>query len=188
MKIQHFFLVFYEPNKKNCHDLQIRKNGVYKFASEHETPNEAGRFFDEKYCDFNTNGPAWTVIQRRVISEDQENFNRSWMDYKFGFGDLNKEFWFGNEFIHNLTCDEDMELRIILELNGRKEWAEYSFFRVEAEDDNYNLMIDGFRGSIPDFLINSNDQDFITYDRPNDNFDSYQYDRPRGGSGWWHTK
>lgn len=100
--------------------------------------NEAGRFFYERYCDFNTNGGAWTVIQRRYVNDQQENFNRSWSDYKFGFGDLDREFWFGNDFIHKLTSDEDMELRIFIEDSaGRTGWAQYSVFRVDSEGKNF---------------------------------------------------
>ena len=40
------------------------------------------------------------VIQRRgQYSGGQLNFTRSWADYKAGFGDLNGEFWSGNDFI-----------------------------------------------------------------------------------------
>lgn len=133
-----YVTVFFEPNKYNCHDLQKRRNGIYKFASDEEVSNEAGRFFYERYCDFNTNGGAWTVIQRRYVNDQQENFNRSWSDYKFGFGDLDREFWFGNDFIHKLTFDEDMELRILIEdSTGRTGWAQYSVFKVDSEGKNF---------------------------------------------------
>jgi ficolin len=44
---------------------------------------------------------GWTVIQRRV--DGRENFSRDWDDYKEGFGNLQDEFWLGNEKIHQLT-------------------------------------------------------------------------------------
>ena len=41
------------------------------------------------------------VIQRRGdFGEPRENFSVSWRDYKLGFGSLDRQFWFGNDFIH----------------------------------------------------------------------------------------
>ena len=71
-----------------------------------------------------------SIIQRRGdYGEPREDFNRNWADYKAGFGDHNKEFWLGNEKIHQLTKDGDMKLRIELEAwDGRTTWAEYETF------------------------------------------------------------
>lgn len=169
----------------NCHDLKIRKNGIYKFASLDEVGNEAGRFYYERYCDFNTDGVAWTVIQRRFMNDQPENFNRTWLDYKLGFGQLDKEFWFGNDFIHKLSSDEDVELRIILEdTSGRTVWGEYSLFKVDSEDYNYNLIIGGYRGSFPDRFFYNSDQEFSTYDRQNGSDDNLSC-ASSYGNGWW---
>ena len=71
------------------------------------------------------------VIQRRGdFGEPREDFNRGWADYKHGFGDHNKEFWLGNDRIHELTKAGDMKLRVELEAwDGRTAWAEYDTFR-----------------------------------------------------------
>ena len=45
------------------------------------------------FCDTETTNGGWTVIQRRV--DGSVDFNRSWSDYEKGFGDLNREFWYG---------------------------------------------------------------------------------------------
>ena len=75
---------------------------------------------------------AVVVIQRRGdFGEPRENFYRNWADYKHGFGDHNKEFWLGNEQIHQLTKSGDMKLRVELEAHdGRTAWAEYDTFRL----------------------------------------------------------
>ena len=58
------------------------------------------------------------------------NFSRTWNDYKDGFGDLDKEFWLGNDNIYELTRSGDMKLRVKLEAhNGTTAWAEYDTFR-----------------------------------------------------------
>ena len=33
----------------------------------------------------------------------EENFDRSWDEYKMGFGDVKNEFWIGNENLHLFT-------------------------------------------------------------------------------------
>ena len=37
------------------------------------------------------------------------DFHLPWGDYKEGFGDLNGEFWLGNEIVHQLTKDGNWE-------------------------------------------------------------------------------
>ena len=71
------------------------------------------------------------VIQRRGdYGDPKENFTRDWADYKHGFGDLNGEFWFGNDYISSLTLQTTVMLRVELEAHdGRKAWAEYDTFR-----------------------------------------------------------
>ena len=71
------------------------------------------------------------VIQRRGdFEEPRENFDRTWTDYKHGFGDPLKEFWIGNDYIHNMTSSVDMKLRVELEAyDGKTAWAEYDTFR-----------------------------------------------------------
>ena len=75
---------------------------------------------------------AVVVIQRRGdFGEPREDFSRTWADYKAGFGDQNKEFWLGNDRIHELTKSGDMTLRVELEAwDGRTAWAEYETFRL----------------------------------------------------------
>lgn len=135
---------------------------------------------------------GWLVLQRRGhYSNVHENFNRTWNEYKNGFGDLNKEFWYGNDFIHRLTYDDNVELRIVLEdWDGTNVWAQYDIFRIESEKYNYNLMISGYRGAVTDSMLYHNNQDFSTYDRINGNSKSIGY-IPCSisfGSGWWFNK
>ncbi|KAF8788376.1 Techylectin-5B like protein [Argiope bruennichi] len=57
----------------------------------------------EVFCDMDTDGGGWTVIQRRGNFSHQENFFREWDDYANGFGDITQEFWLGNDNIYLMT-------------------------------------------------------------------------------------
>ncbi|XP_058117507.1 angiopoietin-2-like [Anopheles ziemanni] len=180
---QHEEIDFHHPDKDGCHQLLKRVDGVYTFAV--VELNEARRDFNRRFCQFATEGSAWTVVQCRNWYDLQENFNRSWNEYKHGFGDLGYEFWFGNDFIHRLSYDDNVELRIELEdFDGHRAYAQYGTFRMESEKFNYNLMVSDYRGNASDALSYHNDQDFSTYDRPNDKSDTFPC-ALTFGSGWW---
>ena len=74
---------------------------------------------------------CFKVIQRRGdYGDPRVNFTREWKDYKHGFGDLNGEFWFGNDYISELSLHTQVMLRVELEAHdGRTAWAEYDNFR-----------------------------------------------------------
>lgn len=98
-----FFLNFHpdfiQQRITNCFQLTTGVSGVYTFGYEREM-NDGGRDFQQQYCEYSTEGQAWTVIQRRDNFDPPENFNRTWNDYRHGFGSLSQDFWFGNDFIH----------------------------------------------------------------------------------------
>ncbi|XP_034116903.2 angiopoietin-related protein 7 [Drosophila albomicans] len=137
--------IYFQPAKSDCYELdeQQRIDGVYKFLE--PELNEVQRDFNERYCAFAADGgPAWTVIQRRSKNiNNWVHFNRSWDEYRAGFGHLDKDFWFGNAFIHRIVYRDDYVLRIELEdHNGVETWAEYGLFRLDSESYNYQLEID----------------------------------------------
>lgn len=51
---------------------------------------------EKVWCDLETNGGGWTVIQRRAEAvENAEDFYRTWVEYQNGFGRLDNSFWLG---------------------------------------------------------------------------------------------
>nr|XP_029718455.1 angiopoietin-2-like [Aedes albopictus] len=175
---------FHQPDKQGCHQLTVREDGVYTFGL--IELNEANRDINRRYCKFATDGTAWTVIQRRELTDLQENFNRSWSEYKNGFGDLSNEFWFGNNFIHMLTYDDNVELRIeLFDFDGNFAYAEYKTFRIDTEQFNFNLMISDYQGNASDAMSYHHDQDFSTYDHSNDKSSGSFPCALTYGSGWW---
>ncbi|XP_071796274.1 uncharacterized protein [Asterias amurensis] len=78
-------------------DAGNNDNGIYTI---HSFQNNEGI---KVLCDM-TNHTGWIVVQRRY--NGSVSFNRSWAEYKKGFGSMDGEFWLGNEILHELTDAE----------------------------------------------------------------------------------
>ena len=142
------------------------------------------------YCDTTSGGGGWLLIQRRD-KRYSTNFHRAWTEYADGFGDLNKEFWFGLNGIHCLTSKGNWELRIDFTFsNGTKSFMHYNHFRVGPPTDNYRLSISGFTGITPNDPFNSghplNGQQFNTYDRDDNHNCAVSGHGSTAPGGWWH--
>ncbi|XP_061438082.1 fibroleukin [Rhineura floridana] len=158
-----------------------RHDGIYKI-----TPDPQNESFDV-YCDMESMGGGWTVFQTR--QDGSTNFNRTWNEYKNGFGNLSREFWLGNDKINLLTKSKVMELRIELEdFNGVRKFAKYGQFYVANERLKYRLSIGSYSGTAGDALNkkrHNHDQRFFT----TPDIDNDRYILGNCGayysSGWW---
>ncbi|XP_078671180.1 microfibril-associated glycoprotein 4-like [Branchiostoma floridae x Branchiostoma belcheri] len=138
----------------------------------------------ETYCDMDTAGGGWTVIQRR--QDGSVPFNRTWDEYKHGFGNKSGEYWLGNENIHLLTNQKNYTLRVDLQdWGGQTRCATYSSFRVSGESDQYRLRISGYSGTAGDSMRYNNGMMFSTVDRDNDAINNYHCSQRNGQGGWW---
>ena len=138
------------------------------------------------YCDQNTNGGGWTVFQRR--QDGSVEFYRSWDDYREGFGDLEGEFWLGNDNIHMLLALQDNhELRIdMVDHDGNTLFAKYSRFMVASESQQYRLSVEGHSGTAGDAMARHNGMRFSTTDRDNDGWSGVHCAQVFRG-GWWYN-
>ncbi|XP_061618277.1 fibrinogen-like 2a [Phyllopteryx taeniolatus] len=170
---------------RDCSDynvLETRKNGVYRI-----TPDPRNGTF-EVYCDMESFGGGWTVIQQRL--DGSVSFNRTWTEYKKGFGNLRGEFWLGNDHIHLLTKAKDMTMRIELEdFEGVREYAKYDQFYVANDYLRYRLSISGYSGTAGNAIsfnkhFNHDQKFFSTPDRDNDMYPSGNCGAYYS-SGWW---
>jgi len=86
------------------------------------------------------------LIQQHV--DDSSFFDRSWNEFRVGFGNRNGNFWMGNEWIHKLTKDGECKLRIDVQQANTLAWfwAEYRTFIVDSENNIYQLTVTGFSG------------------------------------------
>ena len=102
-------------------------------------------------CDMVTDGGGWTVFQRRL--DGSVDFFLGWESYKNGFGNLNGEFWLGNDNLHRLTAAGSVTLRVDLEdFEGDIRYAVYTPFKVAEEGDNFRLLIGGYSGTAGDSM------------------------------------
>ncbi|KAM3859103.1 fibrinogen-like 2a [Diretmus argenteus] len=170
---------------KDCADysmLEVRKNGVYRV-----TPDPRNKTF-EVFCDMESFGGGWTIIQQRL--NGSVSFNRTWAEYKKGFGNLRGEFWLGNDHIHLLTKAKDTILRIELEdFEGVREYAKFDQFYVANEFLRYRLSISGYSGTAGNAItfnkhFNHDQKFFTTPDRDNDMYPSGNCGAYYS-SGWW---
>ncbi|KAK7933100.1 hypothetical protein WMY93_003996 [Mugilogobius chulae] len=144
------------------HQDPTAASGVYTiYPFLHTFPKQA-------YCDFETLGGGWTVIQRRM--DGTVNFYRGWDQYVEGFGDANGEYWLGLEFIHRITAAAPQELLVEMEdFDGNKASARYSSFSVGAECAGYKLNVSGFiDGGAGDSLSGQSNMMFSTFDKDQD--------------------
>ncbi|KAK7130161.1 hypothetical protein R3I93_019710 [Phoxinus phoxinus] len=170
---------------RDCSDISVlgqRTNGVYQM-----TPDPRNDSFPV-YCEMESFGSGWTVLQRRI--NGSVSFNRTWADYKNGFGNPKGEFWLGNDKIHLLTKTKDMILRIELEdFEGTRGYAKYEQFYVANEFLRYRLSVSGYSGTAGNALqfskhFNHDQKFFTTPDRDNDMYPSGNCGAYYG-SGWW---
>ncbi|RVE59254.1 hypothetical protein OJAV_G00186720 [Oryzias javanicus] len=119
----------------------------------------------EVYCDMETEGGGWSVFQRRM--DGSENFYRPWNKYKSGFGRASGEYWLGLEAIYAMTRQGNHELWVNMEdFDGKKVFARYSSFSIDAESDGYTLHVSGFiNGGASDSLAFHDGSTFSTFDR-----------------------
>uniref|UniRef100_H2ZAF7 Fibrinogen C-terminal domain-containing protein n=1 Tax=Ciona savignyi TaxID=51511 RepID=H2ZAF7_CIOSA len=179
---------------RSCEEVSTRKpnwsrGGVYTIF-----PCQYSNVGVQVYCDVVTDGGGWIVFQKRV--NGTEDFFRGWDDYVSGFGKLDEEFWLGLDTIHNLTKDDEYEMRVDLEdFDGNKSYASYripskliqtSIFStfVVSGPPFYSLRVGGYQGTAGKTLFYQSGN-FSTKDRDQDTWSSNCAQAYKGG--WWYT-
>ena len=172
-------LLVVEP-KKDCSEQKMlnSSSSVYMINPDGKQPFQV-------FCDMATDGGGWTVIQRRA--DGSVDFYKTWMEYKTGFGNLDNEFWLGNDKIHRLTKGRNMKIRFDLEdFKGNKAYAVYSMFYIDGEDEKYKVHVGSYEGNAGDSFSYHNGMKFSTKDRDNDKDNIRNCARNYNGA-WWYN-
>ncbi|CAJ0923719.1 unnamed protein product [Ranitomeya imitator] len=141
------------------------------------------------YCHADEDGKHWTIVQRNSKTTEI-TWHESWTTFKYGFGNVMKEFWMGNEYIHLLTAQRAYMVRFVLKDKNDKEWhADYDIFSLDKEVNGYALRLGRHSGTAPDSLTiyDSNtvhdNMKFSTKDKDQDRSTSHCANTY---SGWWY--
>ncbi|XP_033749204.1 fibrinogen-like protein 1 [Pecten maximus] len=162
----------------DCHDL---KELGYDVSGVYQIKPDTASHQDDIYCQF-INNTAYTLIQRRT--DGLINFNRRWIEYKYGFGNLYDEHWIGNEVIHRLTLQQNYILRIDMwDWEGKQAFAEYEGFRLDGQDRDFTLHVGDYYGNAGDSLSYHNGIKFSTEDVDNDL--NMRNCAAENKAGWW---
>ncbi|XP_028286674.1 microfibril-associated glycoprotein 4-like isoform X2 [Parambassis ranga] len=184
MKLLFVFILIMAPLMSSCNKLDQPLDCSNIYEQEKSKPSGVYTIYPmgdrsavQVYCDMDTKGGRWTVIQRRM--DGSVNFYRPWNVYKMGFGSAAGEYWLDKDKYELLVDMEDFE--------GKKVFARYSSFKVGAECDGYILQVSGFTdGGAGDSLASHNGQKFSTFDKDQDLWPD-NCARKYVGAFWYNT-
>jgi len=172
------------PKKKpaSCADLYtlkgIRESGTYPIlvAGENITV----------YCDMETRGGGWTVLQRRGdFGTKEDYFLRKWDAYKQGFGNPEEDHWVGLKFWNNITLSTPQQLLIEMEdWFGNKTEIVVNNFIIGTEFFKFRIIYASIDGEFGESLPKKGTK-FSTLDNDNDAWRNNCASRFKGA--WWYS-
>lgn len=183
----HDFKPDFRNNKpKDCYDLKKNGNnqsGIYEIWPRVIKGSIMNDISFQVYCDMDIDGGGWTVFQRRGNFGNPSNyFYRDWKSYAEGFGELDREFWLGNDKLYVLTNQDNYTLRVDLkDDNGDRAYAHYWKFKIGNENEKYKLYVNGYTGNAGDSLSAHNGKRFYTKDDDS----GYSCAKKHKGA-WWY--
>ncbi|XP_073474127.1 fibrinogen-like protein 1-like protein [Aquarana catesbeiana] len=142
------------------------------------------------YCDMTTYSGGWIVIQRNSFNSEI-TWDESWTTYKYGFGNVEKDYWLGIEYIHQITKQRVYQARfVILDNNNEEKYADYNLFSVEDEANGYRLRLGSYTGTAGDAMssvtagVAHDNMKFSSKDKDQDTY-SANCASSYGGA-WWY--
>ena len=178
------------PKAIDCQDLYRRgwrTNGVYAIKS-----YDLEGYQIPVLCQMEIAGGGWTIVQQRIpeVRVDMEN---SIGAYRLGFHEMLGDFWFGNEFLNNITRGNENEVMFILtDANGEVFYPLYEGFSVGDKSSEYVLSVGEYRyiGIGPELYDDDfkahNGYQFSTRNRDRDGESSIRCADDIAKAGFWY--
>ncbi|XP_059908187.1 fibrinogen-like protein 1-like protein [Gadus macrocephalus] len=176
---------------RDCHEMLMASSGQARDGLYLIQP---GRFPVLASCAMQEGG--WTVVQHITVNSSV-SFDRTWAEYRQGFGSLTGDHWLGNQHLHDLTRGPGRyTLGInLVDKDGVTKAGEYDPFLIEDEAAGFRLRLGLYQGTALDALTQDTEnylhdnQRFTTKDRDNDNYfqncAKLEFQGVAGG-GWWY--
>ncbi|NXT86694.1 FGL1L protein, partial [Anhinga rufa] len=143
------------------------------------------------YCEMNATDGGWTVIQRNRQSTEI-TWEESWSTYKYGFGNVQTEYWLGTEYIHQISKQKVYQVRFVIwDAANNTRFADYNLFSLEDESHGYRLRLGTYSGLAGDAMTSNNantmhdNMKFSAKDRDQDT--SSGNCASSYGGGWWYS-
>ncbi|XP_071376879.1 tenascin-N isoform X3 [Centroberyx affinis] len=153
------------PFPMDC--VQIMKNGNKKSGIYTIYVNNDRSKPVEVFCDMDTDGGGWLVLQRR--NTGRLDFMKRWRQYIAGFGNMTDEFWLGLNNIYELTnTPTQYELRFDLGLGSERVYAVYDNFKIAPVKQKFKLTIGTYSGTAGDAMTYHQGRPWSTVDSDND--------------------
>ncbi|XP_068594409.1 tenascin-N [Cebidichthys violaceus] len=153
------------PFPMDC--IQIMKNGNKKSGIYTVYINNDRSKPIEAYCDMETDGGGWLVLQRRTSGK--LDFMKRWKQYIAGFGNMTEEFWIGLDKIYELTnTPTQYELRFDLGLGAERAYAVYDNFKIAPVKQKFKITIGKYSGTAGDAMTYHQGRPWTTIDNDND--------------------
>jgi hypothetical protein len=174
---------------ESCSEHKAKRSKGAETTSGMYTIYPTGKVLDgskQVWCDMDTDGGGWTVIQRRgygtATRDKAEKFNRLWREYKAGFGTPLGDYWLGLDAMVALGSRCSNELEVVLTyFDDTVKTARYNNFTLAPESNNYRLHVGSFQtGNAGNVFEKHEDMIFHTSDK-----DSADRCATESHSGWW---
>jgi len=142
------------------------------------------------FCRMNVTGQGggWLSIQRRI--DGDVNFHRTWQDYKKGFGEVDDEFWLGNEILHYLTSTYPHQFYVrATSFDLTNYISKHDDFLVLNEEQNYRMSasVNSLEGTLQSLQGDNLNQSFSTYDNDNDSWRMGSVAAKYNHGGFWYA-
>eukprot|EP00079_Xenopus_tropicalis_P033520 XP_017947291.1 PREDICTED: fibrinogen-like protein 1-like protein [Xenopus tropicalis] len=170
---------------RDCSEIPRNKeSGVYVIYPEGIHPLVVN-------CDMTTYSGGWIVVQHNSFNSEI-TWDESWTTYKYGFGNVEKDYWLGVEYLHHISKQKVYQVRFVIHDNNNEEkYADYNLFSVEDEAHGYTLRLGSYRGTAGDAMSSiqagttHDNMKFTTKDKDHDIY-SANCATSYGGA-WWYA-
>ncbi|XP_010211492.1 PREDICTED: angiopoietin-related protein 1-like [Tinamus guttatus] len=164
--------------------LNMRQHGVYIIQPTGLHPLVV-------YCEMNVTDGGWTVIQRNRYNT-AITWAESWSTYKYGFGDVQSDYWLGTEYIYQIAKQKVYQAKFVIwDATNATKFADYNFFGLEEESRGYLLRLGSYTGTAGDAMTSASSS--TAHDNMKFSAKDLDQDTSTGncastnGGGWWYS-